>query len=403
MFLSKWIRSAAETALSLTIRTFEVRFGSAISIYLDRHVRNDYGEPESEFVASNGRRIPVYKTYRYSVKAGWQYFNSLNVLSSLRNRGCLLPAESAFFEKSIGSRTIETDSAAAEEIARQASARASSLFIPGSKDDAGLPEFLPDRSQLKATLAAFRRKHASMFGKLAAAGVYSVPQQGAILEIGYTTGGHSIFAFEQLGYRAYGIDNYYGGLVGQMSLPKHLQTMLGSKASLLVGDITKTTEIPPESLDVVFSASVLEHIQDLQGAFKEMYRVLKPGGAMIHNYAPYFSHDGGHALGIGDSPWAHVRLSESDYLRYIAELRPNEQHVAHDWITGALHRDVPQWKMQRLVSATGFRIKMWMAKPSPLRFLRDLSPQIIEDCFANTPDIGIEDLVSRSVSFVAVK
>jgi SAM-dependent methyltransferase len=256
---------------------------------------------------------------------------------------------------------------------------------------------------LKATLAVFRRRHASMFSKLAAAGVYSVPQQGSILEIGYTTGGHSIFAFEQLGYRAFGIDNYYGGLVDHVSLPMHLKSILGSKASLLVGDITKTTEISSESLDVVFSASVLEHIQDLKGAFEEMYRVLKPGGAMIHNYAPYFSHDGGHALGIGDSPWAHVRLSESDYLRYIAELRPNEQHVARDWITGALHRDVPQWKMQRFVSAAGFRIKMWMAKPSPRRFLCDLSPQIIEDCFANTPGIGIEDLTSRSVSFVAVK
>jgi SAM-dependent methyltransferase len=399
----QWISPVIDRGLALVFRTVENRLGGAFSIYLDKQLANDHGTPECDFLASDGRRIPVFRAYRYSVKAGWQYFSSLNILSGLRSRECLLPAESEFFEKSIGSRTIETDPAAAEEVARQASARVPSLFIPGSRNDAGLSEFVPDRSQLKATLAVFRRRHASMFSKLAAAGVYSVPQQGSILEIGYTTGGHSIFAFEQLGYRAFGIDNYYGGLVDHVSLPMHLKSILGSEAGLLVGDVTKTTQISSESLDVVFSASVLEHIQDLKGAFEEMYRVLKPGGAMIHNYAPYFSHDGGHALGIGDSPWVHVRLSESDYLRYIAELRPNEQHVAHEWIAGALHRDVPQWKMQRLVSATGFRIRMWMAKPSPLRFLRDLSPQIIEDCFANTPDIGIEDLVSRSVSFVAVK
>ena len=33
----------------------------------------------------------------------------------------------------------------------------------------------------------------------------------------------------------------------------------------------------------------------------------------------------------------------------------------------------------------------------------DLTPDIIRDCFDNTPDIGMQDLISQSVSFVAQK
>ncbi len=95
---------------------------------------------------------------------------------------------------------------------------------------------------------------------------------------------------------------------------------------------------------------------DLEAAFAEMYRLLKPGGVVIHNFAPYFSHDGGHALGIGDSPWVHVRLSESEYLRYLTELRPFDAEAAVDWIKGALHRNIPQWRMQRMVALAGFRL-----------------------------------------------
>lgn len=206
-----------------------------------------------------------------------------------------------------------------------------------------------------------------------------------------------------MGFRASGIDNFYSGLANSTYLHQYIKELTRSRANYVNGDITRTTELSSASFDVIYSVSVLEHIKDLEAAFAEMYRLLKPGGVLIHNYAPYFSHDGGHALGIGDSPWAHVRLNESEYLRYLIELRPFEAEIAVDWMRGALHRNIPQWRMQRIVALAGFRLALWTAKPSPRRFMADLSPQIINECFANTPDIGIEDLVSQSISFVAAK
>jgi hypothetical protein len=68
-----------------------------------------------------------------------------------------------------------------------------------------------------------------------------------------------------------------------------------------------------------------------------------------------------------------------------------------------MNRNMPQWRMQRVVAMAGFRIALWTAKTSPRKFTANLSPQIIRECYENTPDIGIQDLISQSVSFVALK
>lgn len=50
---------------------------------------------------------------------------------------------------------------------------------------------------------------------------------------------------------------------------------------LIVAD---AADLPFEdnSFNVIFSSNVLEHVEDLDSAFSEMKRVLKPGGIMIH-------------------------------------------------------------------------------------------------------------------------
>ena len=394
---------AKNRALAAGLSIISERLNGGFSIYFGKPKSRSHGIPECEYTTADGRVIPVYRSYRYSIKAGWRSYPGLDHLARLDGRGRLVESESAFLHKAIGSRTVMISPDEACGVAKKAIEQNLDLFLPDSRNDLGLPEFKVEERHLLETVRSFKNRHASMFEQLAAAGIFRIPRHATILEIGYTTGGHSIFAFEQLGFTAVGIDNYYGGLIGAQTLHGNNKQILKSSATFEIGDITSTTSFPSECMDVIFSTSVLEHIQDLDSAFVEMYRLLKPGGAIIHNYAPYFSHDGAHALGIGDSPWAHVRLGEEEYLRYLKELRPYEFVMASKWIKEALHRDMPQWKVQRSVVAAGFHIGMWMAKPSPRKWLTDLTPDIIKECFAASPDIGIEDLISRSVSFVGVK
>jgi SAM-dependent methyltransferase len=396
-------RSAKLLAKVAGLKMFSNRFDGAFSIFLGRGSHNDYGTPEVLFNMQNGRSIPVYPDYRYRIKAGWRMFRGLEVLNQLQAANRLSAGHAAFLERAKGTRTITVPPGEATAVARQAIIGNEDFFLPGSSEYQELPEIKPSLSGVRNIVDIFKNSHLAMFKQLSAANVWDVPKSASILEIGFTTGGHSIFAFEQQGFRAYGIDNFYGGFLDEQSLHGYNKSLLNSKAEFVIGDITKTTSFADNSLDIVYSTSVLEHVQDLPAAFAEMYRIVKPGGAIIHNYSPYFCHDGGHALGNPDSPWAHVRMREDEYLNYIKELRPHEFEAAQDWLAHALHRNMPQWKMQRLASQTGFRIALWMAKSSPKRWLRDLTPQVINDCLAATPDIGLDDLVAQSISFVAIK
>ena len=55
----------------------------------------------------------------------------------------------------------------------------------------------------------------------------------------------------------------------------------GVVEGLIVAD---AADLPFEdnSFNVIFSSNVLEHVEDLDAAFAEMKRVLKPGGVMVH-------------------------------------------------------------------------------------------------------------------------
>lgn len=398
------IRSLIKSnATALGLRTFGHRFEGAFSIYLDQSPANDYGDPVGAFTTSAGVAVPVHADYRYRVKAGWRYFRSLDMMSQLEREGRLTRSESDFLRLAVGTRTITLPPNEAAMAARAVARRLPELFIPESMDDPDCPVVRPSERGLHKLVAFYAARHAAMLKQLAAANVVSLPAGASILEIGFTTGGHSTFAFERLGLQASAVDNHYGGLVGESASHEYNKRLLSSRVEFRVGDITRSTSFASASFDAIFSASVLEHVLDLHAAFTEMYRLLKPGGAIIHNYSPYFCHDGGHALGVGDSPWAHVRMDVPEFLRYIDEFRPNEAEAARAWFRSALHQDMPQWKVQRLVAACGFRLAFWMAKPSAKRWLRDLTPEVVRDCFAATPEIGIEDLISRSVSFVGIK
>jgi SAM-dependent methyltransferase len=50
-------------------------------------------------------------------------------------------------------------------------------------------------------------------------------------------------------------------------------------------DITRLT-FPPSSIDLIVSSDVLEHVPNIQEAFRECYRVLRPGGCHLFTVPP---------------------------------------------------------------------------------------------------------------------
>ena len=373
------------------------------SFYANRSSVKPWLELDGSFTTSDGRTIPIRKNYRYSVKPGWQWYSAMNILNYLDQVGCLNDSETLFFQSAKGLRTIAVSPIGMRDVARRAIERSKHLFSDSIKDSEGFPVILPSHAETRSIVCHYKKQHASMFRQLGNAGIYHAPSGGNILEIGFISGGHSIFGFEQLGFRAHGVDNHYGGVIGKGGLHVVNAGILQSKADFRLGDITGNAPFAANEMDIIYSASVLEHIQNLKAAFVEMHRILKPGGAMIHNYAPYFSHDGGHALGIPDSPWGHTRMGERDYIRYLEETRPLEKDIAVDWYLKGLNRQMPLAEVQKWILDAGFELVLWMAKPSPQPHLRELTPEIIRESFMAFPHISLSDLVARSVSFAAIK
>lgn len=72
---------------------------------------------------------------------------------------------------------------------------------------------------------------------------------------------------------------------------------------VVVGDITQRTPFEDQSFDAVVTLSLLEHIADLDASFKEIDRLLKPGGYFGSLFGPSWScHIGHHLYSEGGNP-----------------------------------------------------------------------------------------------------
>jgi SAM-dependent methyltransferase len=79
-----------------------------------------------------------------------------------------------------------------------------------------------------------------------------------------------------------------------------------------------TESLPDACVDGVFSTDTFEHVQDLPYAFRELYRVLRPGGKLIASWGPlFYSPQGYHLYWTTQVPYAHLLFG----LRPILQLR----------------------------------------------------------------------------------
>lgn len=72
------------------------------------------------------------------------------------------------------------------------------------------------------------------------------------------------------------------------------------------------------SYDLVFSFATMEHVSDIYSAFREMVRVMRPGGILYCVASPLWNSRHGHHKGemFQDYPWIHLRLTEQGILAY---------------------------------------------------------------------------------------
>lgn len=359
--------------------------------------------PETFFKTSDGREIPVYKDHRYGLKKCWSVFGPMAALAELNRKNLLAKEDQDFFKEAKGHRTIGFSFDEIRARIQPYLERYEDLFISTKIPDIGKRLMKPSPDEVESVIRRKTKEHEYLVEKISSL-VEAPPKAGEkALEVGYTSGGQSVIALERAGFQAIGIDNFYHDSIEAMKRHEYIADIVKTKTEFLVGDVTKETEVEEGSCAFIYTLSVIEHIMDLPAAFAEMYRMLRPGGVMFHRYDPYFHILGAHSHSTLDAPWAHMRMSMEDTCRYIKELRPHEAEYSVPWVENALNRNHTQTHIQQLLVEQGFNIRLWEADSVKPDYLDKLTPETLNECLQANPNVGLIDLTTSAVSFVAEK
>jgi SAM-dependent methyltransferase len=153
-------------------------------------------------------------------------------------------------------------------------------------------------------------------------------------------------------------------------------------------------QFPDASFDLLISRAALEHVMPIDRALAEMARVVRPGGLLRHGIDQFFWLKGCHKGGLVDLPWAHARLSASEFRRFVAERegeRAAKKRSRH--LTGLNQLGLRQWRA--LFEASPFEILDWKEEPSALAesLLRE-HPDVVE---TRLESVTPRDLVHASI------
>ncbi len=365
-------------------------------------VKRDLGEVEKIYFTNSGKKIVIYKRYRYSLKNCWQIFEPLKTLNNLKKNNLLNKKEINLLDEAKGYRKLELPlpelRAEIENIFR----RSPSIFLNKNikKNDLILT---PNSKRVFKDLKKREKEITKKLKFLKYNKICDINKIRNVLEVGFSRG-VSIYAFERLGFKTFGIDNDYDQEESNAVIyDTYLRNLFKSRVISFYEDIAISKNLENNSIDCVWSESVIEHIQDIHGAIKNIFRVLRRDGVFISGFHPYHSVGGGHSLGIGDSPWLHTILKEKEYLEYIQVMRPYEYELAKDWFNSALNRNITQSKIFDLLISNGFEIKFWRVSQSNPSKIAYLDHEIIRQTFQNDKNISMLDLIAENVFFVAKK
>lgn len=158
--------------------------------------------------------------------------------------------------------------------------------------------------------------------------------------------------------------------------------------------------------DVIISFDVLEHLLDLDGAFRQMSLALKSGGILSHEYNSFFSLSGGHSLCTLDLHYGHCILSKENFERYIKELRPQEEKIAINFYNRCLNRFTCK-DIKELSKKYGFKIISEINISSytvPEKVIKkELEREILPYVVKLYPKVEVEDLLYDSIHLIMRK
>ena len=202
--------------------------------------------------------LRTHPNYRASVKPWWKYYGPFSALDELNERSLLDHSSAKFPASSISGRTLSSSLDDARDVLSSYMERHSDLFISSYIPDLDKRPLKPSKQAVATEIGSLSLRHRAKLSGLKQRNLLSSHKPSRVLEIGYTSGGTSAFAWEKSGCEAHAIDYFFGDTVKSGGRHEYIADMIGGNVQFHVGDVTKQTDLPTEYFDVVFSSSVIE-------------------------------------------------------------------------------------------------------------------------------------------------
>jgi ubiquinone/menaquinone biosynthesis C-methylase UbiE len=192
------------------------------------------------------------------------------------------------------------------------------------------------------SLPVTRKWAATVFARLRQVAVF--PDDARVLDLGAGSGGF-VAVCGELGYRCEGIEPWEDARLNAKVLSEHLgipvRVVAGTAESIPFGDC---------EFHFVHASSVIEHVSDVDRAFAEVFRVLKPGGVFWFNSASSMCPAQAEIRGFPLFGWYPDPLKKR-IMHWAKEARP---HLVGYTETPAVNWFTP-WKARSLLMEHGFR------------------------------------------------
>lgn len=367
--------------------------------------------PFATFVRDDGGTLALWSGYRDAIKSRWRdFWWPTMALYRLRDAGVATSELDELRAELDAARTLPVPlREIAAAVSRAVADRPGVAVLDGAVDLVlGLP-----RIDVELTPQSVAQS-AAMY-TIAAGNILDLlrrhgPLPARALEIGCGTGGMGRALAAAGVAEVLATDLEPPGFVRHLECEAIRERLLEDAAArggagtctLAVADAMRL-DLPDASFDLVYSVSALEHVRDPVAAFREIARVLTPGGLSYHGIDPWFGPQGGHSLCTLDVPWGHARLSEGEFRRYVEEVRPHEAAFADDFYDAAFQRPrLSSAELRRGAEAAGLEVVSWrpqLGYPEHRRWLGDALAEIR----AGNPSVGKSDLLASGIAILLRK
>ncbi|TAM74936.1 class I SAM-dependent methyltransferase [bacterium] len=170
-----------------------------------------------------------------------------------------------------------------------------------------------------------------------------LPPDALIVDVGASQG-LFVTACARLGYRAVGVEPW--GAAREMA--REVAAREGVAIEMVEG-LAERLPLASGSVDVVRANSVIEHVVDVESAFAEAFRVLKPGGVFWFSTASSLCPRQGEIRGFPAFGW----YPDAVKLRVMAWAKEHRPELIGGTQFPAIHWFTPP-KARRLLERTGF-------------------------------------------------